>query len=81
MDRNDDGLLTFDEYKGRREKPEEIEKAEQRFKSLDKNGDRKLTLEEFTPKKRAGKKAGKTAPKKPAKRKSQPKVLESAGKS
>ncbi len=35
MDRNDDGEITFDEYKGKREKPEEVEEAEQRFKRID----------------------------------------------
>ncbi len=63
MDRNDDGKVTFDEYKGKREKPEEIEEAEQRFKRIDKDGDKKLSLEEF----KAAQK--KRAPKKPAKKK------------
>jgi len=74
MDRNDDGKITFDEYKGRKKGPEEIEAAEQRFKKIDKDGDKKLTLEEF---KAALKKR---APKKPAKKKFQPEQLKSAEK-
>jgi len=47
LDTNGDGQLSFDEYKGKRKKPEAVEKAEQIFKLLDKSGDLKLTLEEF----------------------------------
>jgi Ca2+-binding EF-hand superfamily protein len=75
MDRDDDGTLTFDEFKGNRQKPEEIEKAEQRFKAMDKDGDKKLTLEEFTPRKPEGKKAAKQGARKQAK-KAQPKPVQ-----
>ena len=71
LDRNDDGKVTFDEYKGKREKPEEIEAAEQRFKRIDKDGDKELTLEEF---KAALKKQ---QPKKSAKKEFQPEPLKS----
>jgi len=71
MDRNDDGKITFDEYKGKRKNPEEIENAEQRFKRIDKNGDKKLTLEEF----KAAQK--KRKPRKAAKKKFQPELLKS----
>lgn len=47
LDRNGDGKLTFDEIKGRRTRPEEIERIEQNFKRMDKDGDLKLTLEEY----------------------------------
>ena len=65
MDKDGDDTLTFDEFKGRREKPEGIERAEQNFKRIDKDGDKKLSLEEFkaaqkrTAKKPAGKKGQK----------------------
>jgi Ca2+-binding EF-hand superfamily protein len=46
-DKNGDGVLDFDEFKGNRKKPEAIEKAEQIFKLIDTDGDRKVTLAEF----------------------------------
>jgi hypothetical protein len=64
--------ITFDEYKGKRERPEEIEAAEQRFKRIDKDSDKELTLEEF----KAAQK--KQVPKKSAKKKFQPELLKSA---
>ena len=74
MDRSDDGKITFDEYKGKRETVEGIEEAEQRFKRMDTDGDKELTLEEF--------KAthAKQQLKQPAKKKFQPKRLQSAEK-
>jgi Ca2+-binding EF-hand superfamily protein len=74
MDRNDDGEITFDEYKWKREKPEQIEQVERWFKRIDKDGDKKLTVEEF----KAAQK--KLQPKKSAKKKSQPKLLKAAEK-
>ena len=50
MDKNNDGVLTFDEYKRNRKKPEAIEKAEQIFKLIDADDDLKVTLAEFTKK-------------------------------
>ena len=47
MDKNGDGLLTFDEYKKDRKKPNAVEKAEQIFKLIDADDDLKVTLEEF----------------------------------
>ena len=73
-DKDEDGFLSFDEFKGRTKKPEAVEKAEQRFKRIDKDGDKKLTLEEF----KAAQK--KRQPKKPATKKFQPKLLKSAEK-
>ncbi|HIE97167.1 MAG TPA: hypothetical protein EYG03_12500 [Planctomycetes bacterium] len=73
-DRNGDGEITFYEYKGKREKAEEIEQAEQRFKRIDKNGDKKLTVDEF----KAAQKA--QLPKKSATKKFQPKLLRAAEK-
>lgn len=46
-DKDGDGTLTFEEFKGRRTKPEDIEKAEQQFKKMDKDGDKKVCCEEF----------------------------------
>ena len=75
MDRNDDGEITFDEYKGKREKPEEVEEAEQRFKNIDSDGDKKLTVEEL----KAAQKRQQQS-KKSAKKKFQPKLLKAAEK-
>ena len=47
LDKNQDGVLTFDEFKGKRRKAEAIEKAEQIFKLIDADGDLKVTMEEF----------------------------------
>ena len=71
MDRNGDGEITFDEYKGKREKPEEVEEAEQRFKRIDKDGNKKLSVEELTA---AQKKQQSTS----AKKKFQPELLKAA---
>ncbi len=47
MDKDGDGAVTFEEFKGKRTKPEEVEKAEQQFKRMDKDGDKKICFEEF----------------------------------
>ena len=47
LDKDGDGVLTFDEFKGNRKKPEAIEQAEQIFKLIDADGDKKLSLKEF----------------------------------
>ena len=47
MDKNGDGALDFDEFKGKRKKPEAVEQAEQIFKLIDADADRKVTLQEF----------------------------------
>jgi hypothetical protein len=55
MDKDSDGKLTLEEFKGKK-KGEMLTKAETQFKKLDKDSDNKVTLEEF--------KAGRKAPKK-----------------
>jgi Ca2+-binding EF-hand superfamily protein len=47
-DKDEDGLLSFDEYKGKARKPEAIERAEQIFKLIDADDDLKVSLKEFT---------------------------------
>jgi Ca2+-binding EF-hand superfamily protein len=47
LDKDGDGVLTFDEFKGNRKKPEAIEQAEQIFKLIDTDGDKKISLKEF----------------------------------
>jgi Ca2+-binding EF-hand superfamily protein len=47
QDKDGDGLLTLDEFKGNRKKPEAIEQAEQIFKLVDADHDGKVTLKEF----------------------------------
>ena len=47
QDKDGDGVLSFDEFKGNRKRPEAIEQAEQIFKLIDADGDKKLSLEEF----------------------------------
>ena len=47
MDKDGDGVLTLDEFKGTRKKPAAVEQAEQMFKLIDADGDGKLTLAEF----------------------------------
>jgi len=47
MDSDGDGMLAFDEFKGKRKKAEAIEQAEQIFKLIDTDGDKKLSLKEF----------------------------------
>lgn len=47
MDANDDGKLVFTEFKGRRKKAEQIERAERNFKRIDADGNKEVTLEEF----------------------------------
>ena len=73
LDQDDDGKVTFQEFKGKREKPEEIELAERAFKRIDANGDKTLSLEEFEAARK--KMAERKKPKKPAKKKFQPKLL------
>lgn len=46
LDKDSDGSLTLEEFKGKAE-GEKATKAEDRFKKLDKDSDGKLTLEEF----------------------------------
>jgi Ca2+-binding EF-hand superfamily protein len=48
LDKDEDGFLSFDEYKGKRRKPEAIERAEQIFKLIDADDDLKVSLKEFT---------------------------------
>lgn len=72
VDRNDDGKITFKEFKGKRETAEEIEEAEQRFKRIDTDGDKELTLAEY----KAAQE--KRQPEKSAKKKFQPERLQSA---
>jgi Ca2+-binding EF-hand superfamily protein len=55
MDKDKDGKLTLEEFKGKRT-GEMATKAEARFKKMDKDSDGKVTLEEFKagqPKKKA----------------------------
>lgn len=54
LDKNSDGSLTFDEFKGKRKNAEKAKKA---FARLDQDGDDKLTVAEFSakPKKKKGK--------------------------
>ena len=47
LDKDGDGVLTFDEFKSTRKKPEAIEQAEQIFKLIDTDGDKKISLKEF----------------------------------
>jgi len=47
QDQDGDGSLTFDEFKGKRKKPEAIEQAEQIFKLIDTDGDKRISLKEF----------------------------------
>jgi Ca2+-binding EF-hand superfamily protein len=46
MDKDSDGKLTLEEFKGKRQ-GDKATKAEERFKKLDKNDDKSLNLEEF----------------------------------
>jgi Ca2+-binding EF-hand superfamily protein len=46
LDKNSDGKVSSDEFKGKRE-GEKADKAVSRFKTLDKDNDGFLTLEEF----------------------------------
>ena len=46
LDKNGDGKLSLEEYKGKA-KGDKATKAEGQFKKLDKDGDGSLTLEEF----------------------------------
>ena len=46
-DKDGDGKLSFDEFKGKAEKPEAIERMEKAIKAKDKDGDGALTLEEL----------------------------------
>ena len=46
MDKDSDGKLTLEEFKGKR-MGDKATKAEERFKKLDKNDDKSLNLEEF----------------------------------
>ncbi len=55
MDKDSDGKLTLEEFKGKK-KDDALAKAETRFKKLDKDSDGKVTMEEF--------KAGQGKPKK-----------------
>jgi Ca2+-binding EF-hand superfamily protein len=48
LDKDEDGILSFDEYKGTRKKPEAIERAEQIFKLIDADDDLKVSLKEYT---------------------------------
>ena len=73
MDRNNDGGITFDAYKGKREKPAEVEVAERRFKRMDSDGDKKLTVKELIAEQKKQKK-------KPTKKRPQPKRLKGADK-
>jgi hypothetical protein len=57
MDKDKDGKLTLEEFKGKKT-GDMLAKAEARFKKLDKDSDSKVTLEEF--------KAGQAKPKKKA---------------
>lgn len=56
MDKDSDGKLTLEEFKGNK-KGKALENAEKQFKRLDKNKDESISLEEF-------KNRGKKAPKK-----------------
>ena len=47
-DKDKDGFLSFDEFKGKAKKPEAIERAEQIFKLIDADKDLKVSLKEFT---------------------------------
>jgi Ca2+-binding EF-hand superfamily protein len=47
MDKDGDGALTCDEFKGTRKKPAAIEQGEKIFKLIDADGDGKVTLKEF----------------------------------
>ena len=55
MDKDSDGKLTLEEYKGKRT-GKKAERAEKLFKRLDKNSDGSLTLEEFKTRKKKKKK-------------------------
>ena len=46
LDKDSDGMLTLEEYKGKAE-GEKATKAEERFKKMDKDSDGKLTLDEY----------------------------------
>jgi hypothetical protein len=46
MDKDSDGKLSLEEFKGKRQ-GDKATKAEERFKKLDKNSDNSLSLEEF----------------------------------
>jgi hypothetical protein len=46
MDKDSDGKLTLEEFKGKK-KDDALAKAETQFKKLDKDSDGKVTLEEF----------------------------------
>lgn len=46
LDKDGDGKLTFDEYKGKAE-GKKAEAAEKRFKKMDTNEDQALSLDEF----------------------------------
>lgn len=55
LDKDNDGLLTLDEFKANKKKPEQLERAEKFFTARDKDKDGKLTLDEFkTPPKKGG---------------------------
>ncbi len=47
-DKDKDGFLSFDEFKGKMKKPEAVEKSEQIFKLIDVDNDLKVSLKEFT---------------------------------
>ena len=47
LDKDGDGVLTFDEFKSTRKKPEAVEQAERISKLIDTDGDKKISLKEF----------------------------------
>jgi Ca2+-binding EF-hand superfamily protein len=47
MDTNNDGKISFDEYKAAMKQGKNAAKAEKRFSKLDKDNDTLITLEEF----------------------------------
>ena len=47
LDKDQDGVLTLDEFKGNRKRSEALEQAEEIFKLIDADGDKRISLKEF----------------------------------
>lgn len=76
MDKDGDGKLCFDEFKGRATKEETIKEREKQFAEMDKDKDKGVTLEEMKAYWKEKAKEKKPAEKKPAEKKTAKKKTE-----